>query len=51
MLFPSLKYGEKEIPEKFLWGGGGGGGGRNLWGGVHGETNDQIIGGAKCIFP
>ena len=44
MLFPSLKYGEKER-------GGGGGGGRNLWGGVHGETNDQIIGGAKCIFP
>ena len=34
MLFPSLKYGEKEIPEKFLWGGGGGGEGG---GGIYGE--------------
>ena len=24
--------------------------GKNLWRGVHGETNDQTIGGARCIF-
>ena len=38
---------QRELPKKLFmmetfW--------ENLWTGIHGGTNDQIIGGAKCIF-
>ena len=51
ILCPSLKYAgiffQKELPKKLFMGETFG---ENLWRGVHGGTNDQIIGAAKCIF-
>ena len=38
---------QKELPTKFFVGETFG---ENLWRGVHGRTNDKIIGGAKYIF-
>ena len=51
ILCPSLKYGgiffsKKRFLKRFSWG-------RlleNLWRGVHGGTDDQIIVGARCMF-
>ena len=51
MLCPSLKYGgivfQKELPKTLFMGENFG---ENLWRGLHVGTNDQIIGGAICIF-
>ena len=38
---------QKELPKMLFMGESFG---EKLWRGVHGGTNDQIIGGARCIF-